>query len=78
MSRSVEEMLRDQWLPTPSMRRALRESAGLTLMQVADLVGVSSKMTISRWERGAQTPRGTDRVAYSRLLRKLTEAIDRA
>ena len=71
MSKSVEEMLRDQWLPAASMRRALRESGGLTLRQVADAVGVSSKMTISRWERAIQEPRGEHRVRYSRLLRAL-------
>ena len=68
--------MRDQWLPAPSMRRALRESAGLTLRQAAEAVGVSSKMTVSRWERGLQTPRGEDRVRYSQFLRVLSEVVD--
>ncbi len=57
-------------LPPPSLRRALRESAGLTQEDVAGSVGVRRE-SVSRWETGARTPRGSTLVAYAELLEAL-------
>lgn len=53
---------------TPEVWRALRERAGLTLREVAEVLGVS-QMAISRWERGERVARGQNAARYLRLLR---------
>ena len=75
MPKSFDEMVADQQLFTPPMRRAYRESAGLSLEQVAREMGVT-RMTVWRWENGKRSPRGENRVRYSRFLRTLKEAVD--
>ena len=75
MSKSIEQMVADQHLWTAAMRKAWRETAGLTLEQVANELGVT-KMTVWRWETGERTPRGQNRVEYSRLLRALKDSVD--
>ena len=73
--KSLEDLLADQQMWTPKLRRAWREAHGLSLQQVADQIGVT-RMTVWRWETGARVPRGGNRAAYSRLLRTLRDAID--
>jgi transcriptional regulator with XRE-family HTH domain len=58
-------------LPPIEMRRALRRSAGLTLADVADAVGVT-RQAVSWWERGQRTPRGEKLDAYGDVLRALS------
>ena len=70
-----EQMVANQHLWTPAMRKAWRETAGLTLEQVADELGVT-KMTVWRWETGERTPRGEHRMEYSRLLRAMKDSVD--
>lgn len=53
---------------TPEVWRALRERAGLTLREVAEVLGVS-QMSVSRWERGLRVARGDHAARYLRLLR---------
>lgn len=50
--------------------RQLRESAGLSLQEIADVVGVT-QASISRWELGQRKPRGEAAVRYGRLLQTL-------
>ncbi len=44
-----------QTLPPPETRRALREAAHLSLVEVADYVGVAS-VTVWYWEQGRYSP----------------------
>ena len=53
--------------------RAIRQSAGLSLKDVADAVG-STPSGVWRWERGERGPRGLPGVAYGDLLRDLQRA----
>jgi transcriptional regulator with XRE-family HTH domain len=53
-------------LPDPQSRRALRQAAGASLSQVADVCGVSPQSVLD-WERGAD-PRGEHLVRYSKVL----------
>lgn len=62
-------------LPTPPMRRALREQAGLTQAELAEALGVR-RSTISRWETGDRTPRGQDAVGYVALLDEIAAHLD--
>lgn len=59
-------------LPTPSMRRAIRESAGVSQLRVASSLGVT-RMTVSRWESGIREPRGEHLVSYVALLDELVD-----
>jgi transcriptional regulator with XRE-family HTH domain len=73
MSR-IREIVEATKLPTPSVRRALRVSAGLSLETVAGLLGVH-KTAVSRWERGRREPRGDLRSRYAVVLSELREAL---
>ncbi len=69
---NVEELL-DQVrarrrLPTPAERRRIRQKAGVSLREVAEVLGVSHS-AVRTWEGGA-TPR-EQRAAYGDLLEEL-------
>lgn len=57
-----------QALPSPARRSELRKTAGLTLQEVADAVGVTFG-AIWNWENGIRQPRGEH-------LRRYVEALD--
>ena len=57
-------------LPAPLVRRALRESAGLSQQALASYLEVE-RATVSRWEGGARTPRGAALERYVELLDRL-------
>jgi DNA-binding XRE family transcriptional regulator len=52
--------------------RQLREVAGLTLAEVAELAG-TDRQTVYRWERGESAPRGDNALRYYRALVQLQE-----
>ena len=54
-------------LPSPSERRALRKALGLTLHEVAELVGCSH-VAVLNWEKGQRTPQGENLSRYRELL----------
>jgi transcriptional regulator with XRE-family HTH domain len=51
--------------------RTLRESAGLSISEVARELGVSPA-AVSRWERGQRVPRGASAERWARLLRQVS------
>ncbi len=57
-------------LPKPTVARALRVAAGLSVYDFGRLLGVGAP-TISRWETGRRRPRGDLRRDYARLLEEL-------
>jgi len=50
--------------------RSIRRAAGISLQEVANVVGVRAS-TISRWESGQRVPRGDAALRYARLLHRL-------
>lgn len=58
-------------LPDPSMRQQIREGAGLTQREVAEVLGVT-RVTVARWEGGVRMPRGRHLDDYVDLLERLT------
>jgi DNA-binding transcriptional regulator YiaG len=54
--------------------RQIRVSAGLSLPEMAEPVGVD-QATVSRWERGARLPRGKAALRYADLLDRLTTPV---
>lgn len=54
--------------PSPSFIRTLRETLGLTQVELGERVGVDS-MTVSRWERGAVKPSAAAVKALNKLRR---------
>lgn len=59
-------------LLTPEKRRALREAAGLTQQELAEIVGVTRK-AIGNYETGIRYPQGAARDRYAEVLRTLSE-----
>jgi transcriptional regulator with XRE-family HTH domain len=59
-------------LPSPAMRRAIREAAGATQQQVADEIEVR-RVSIGRYESGEREPRGEQLLAYVAVLNRLRE-----
>jgi DNA-binding transcriptional regulator YiaG len=57
-------------LPAPSVRRHLRERAGITQTHIAGVLGVDSG-TVSRWESGRRHPRAESLRRYLDVLDKL-------
>jgi DNA-binding transcriptional regulator YiaG len=53
--------------------RAIRKSAGLSMAEVAQAVGVSEP-TVWRWEGGQHRPRGAAAVRWADLLRQVKSA----
>lgn len=61
-------------LPSPGVRRLLREALHLTQEDVASLIGVD-RATVSRWESGTRTPTGPVAERYADLLTQLQERV---
>ncbi len=61
-------------LPTPPVRRLIREQSSLTQSDVARVLGVD-RASVSRWESGEQFPRGSVREAYVQLLDRLQREV---
>ncbi len=62
----IEEV--QEWkLPSPKIRRAIRQSATVTQVRMAAELGVH-RVTFARWENGELEPRGDNRARYARLL----------
>jgi transcriptional regulator with XRE-family HTH domain len=57
-------------LPDPAIRRLIRERAGLTQSEVAQVLGVD-RVTVTRWESGQRTPLRRTGAAYCLLLERL-------
>lgn len=72
MSDLLEEVRLRRRMPSPAVRRAIREAAGVTQQRIADEIGVH-RMTVARWESGARQPKGADASAYAALLEQLRE-----
>ena len=70
---ALVESLKAGQLPSPSLRRAIRLSAGVSLREVGEELGVTA-MTILRWERGDADPRRDRAIAYRLLLDALQDA----
>jgi len=60
-------------LPAPSLARAIREDAGISVARMASELGVH-RATLSRWEAGENRPRGSRRAAWATLLDNLRGA----
>lgn len=70
----IQEIARTKRLPPPAIRRALRVAAGLTLQDVADVVGVT-RQAVAKWETGERNPAGGARTAYAQALSDLRRAV---
>ena len=66
--------VRDSRLPAATVRRRIRQDAGVSLRAAARALEVDP-MTILRWEKG-QEPSRSHAVAYRQLLDALTEAVE--
>jgi transcriptional regulator with XRE-family HTH domain len=53
--------------PVLTALRLLRQARGITQQTVADAIGIG-RVTLNRWECGAQDPSLAGTIAYARLL----------
>src|SRR5215831_17457472 len=65
---------RERSLPSPEVRRFIREQSWLYQSDIAAALGVD-RATVSRWETGAKEPRGEMRERYARLLQQLQREV---
>ena len=74
MATPIEQLIADanrrRALPSPPVRRLLREEAGLTQKEIAAAIGVA-RPAVTRYESGTRAPRGETRSAYIELLERL-------
>lgn len=66
----IEQARTRRRLPEPRLRRLIRESARVSLREVAATLGVSPS-AVSRWETGQRKPRAAAMRRYVRLLDQL-------
>lgn len=57
-----------QDLPPPAARKAIRVGAGVTVPEMASVVGVT-RQAVELWEAGLRTPRGDHLERYVAALR---------
>ena len=69
-----ETLIAEAYLPPPSTRRALREAAGLSMIELADALGCH-RTAVFRWETGEREPKGDLRRRYAAFLEAAREAI---
>src|SRR4051794_6342088 len=62
-------------LPSPAVRRSLREAAGESLDNVAAVVGVT-RQAVALWEAGERTPSGDNLERYVQVLRVFRRALN--
>jgi DNA-binding transcriptional regulator YiaG len=62
-----------QQLPLPEVRIAIRRTAGVSLREMATVLGVSPT-ALRWWETGDRRPSPSHRVAYLALLAELASA----
>ncbi len=69
---SLRDLVRTRrMLPSPVIRRAIREAAGASQADVGRSLRVS-RATVCRWESGKQTPRGEHLAGYVRALAEMS------
>jgi DNA-binding transcriptional regulator YiaG len=71
-SKEAVELTEVRRLLSSGEARRTRTASGLSLSEVAGVVGVSTA-AISRWETGDRRPTGRAALAYGRLLARLEE-----
>jgi transcriptional regulator with XRE-family HTH domain len=57
-------------LPEPWERREIREDAGITQLELAEVLGVS-RAALSRWESGNREPSRRFATEYAAVLREI-------
>lgn len=70
---ALVEEIRAARLPDPENRRRIRDRAGVSLREMARLLGVAP-MTVLRWEHGQAKPRRANAASYRELLDVLEDA----
>lgn len=74
-SAALMQQVRDRRdLPPPTVRRAIREAAGVSSQAVAQALGVT-RQAVDNWERGRRSPRPPHLSAYAELLRTLAREV---
>lgn len=70
----LERTIIERRLPPPNVRRALREASGLSVVEVAEAIGVT-RQAVWRWERGLREPGAHHRRAYAGFLDQVRQAV---
>ena len=73
MSKDIVKVARAKALVASGVGKTVRQSAGLSLAELGQAIGVDPS-TVYRWETRERHPQGERAVAYADLLRRLMEA----
>lgn len=72
----AEKIASRRRLPTPAVRRAIRESARVSQDEIGrQMEPPVCRATVSRWESGQREPSASYLTQYVRLLDELEEAV---
>jgi transcriptional regulator with XRE-family HTH domain len=74
MKARTERAIRGRLRARDGSGRSLRVAAGLSLAELADELDVD-KATLSRWERGLESPRRSAAIRYHRLIEQLEQVV---
>jgi DNA-binding transcriptional regulator YiaG len=74
MRKRTEHAIRGRMKARDGSGRTLRIAAGLSLAELAEELDVD-KGTLSRWERGLESPRRSAAIRYERLIDKLERIV---
>jgi transcriptional regulator with XRE-family HTH domain len=74
ISELVERVEARRELPSPTVRRALRQAAGVSLDDVGAAVGVTGQ-AVRWWESGAREPNAENLRPYLEVLRAFKRAM---
>jgi transcriptional regulator with XRE-family HTH domain len=70
LAQIIEKRRARKRLPDPRTRRQVRERAGITQADLAQVLGVD-RATVSRWESGERDPRPSQLEPYVAALERL-------
>lgn len=74
MKKRTERAIRGRMKARDGSGRTLRIAAGLSLADLAEELDVD-KATLSRWERGLESPRRNAAIRYERLIDQLERIV---
>ncbi len=69
---NVLDLARARDLARSGTARAIRTSAGLSLREIAEAVGISTP-TAYRWETGQRMPQGEPGIAWAQLMKQILQ-----
>ena len=75
VTKRIQQLIRNRKLPTPEECRAIREKAGLSQADLAEVLGTTGP-AVSKWESGQRAPTGALRAMYVEAIAAMQLGVD--